>query len=183
MIKTIEDLRFYLQEDKKRYSLPCHWYLGMLLGIERCHSYRLVRYLRKYEYTLNTSKSFISRIFLLWRKFRFKRLCYKYKIFLSPNTIGYGFRIIHFGGGVIVNCKKMGNYCGVTTGVVIGNKDSQEARPTIGDNCSFTLGCKVIGNITIGNNVTVAPNSVVVKDVSDNAIVTGIPAHVLKYKS
>ena len=34
----------------------------------------------------------------------------------------------------------------------------------------------------IGNNVTIAPNAVVVKDVPDNAVVGGIPAKILKIK-
>lgn len=46
----------------------------------------------------------------------------------------------------------------------------------------MTIGSKVIGRISIGNNVTIAPNSVVVKDVPDNAIVSGIPATILKFK-
>ena len=32
----------------------------------------------------------------------------------------------------------------------------------------------------IGNNVIVAPNSVVVKDVPDNCVVSGIPAKIIK---
>lgn len=50
----------------------------------------------------------------------------------------------------------------------------------IGDNVDLTIGCKVIGGVHIGNNVIVAPNSVVVKDVPNNAIVSGIPAKILK---
>lgn len=34
----------------------------------------------------------------------------------------------------------------------------------------------------IGNNVTIAPNAVVVKDVPDNAVVGGIPAKIIKIK-
>lgn len=45
----------------------------------------------------------------------------------------------------------------------------------------MTSGCKIIGGITIGSNVIIAPNSVVVKDVPDNAVVTGIPAKILKF--
>ena len=38
------------------------------------------------------------------------------------------------------------------------------------------------GGVKIGNNVTIAPNAVVVKDVPDNAVVGGIPAKILKIK-
>lgn len=43
----------------------------------------------------------------------------------------------------------------------------------------MTIGSKIIGGVTIGNNVIVAPNSVVVKNVPDNAVVSGIPAKIL----
>lgn len=50
----------------------------------------------------------------------------------------------------------------------------------IGNNVDLTVGCKVIGGVHIGNNVIVAPNSVVVKDIPDCAVVSGVPARILK---
>ena len=38
----------------------------------------------------------------------------------------------------------------------------------------------MIGKITVGDNVTVAPNAVVVKDVPDNCVVGGVPARIIK---
>ena len=46
----------------------------------------------------------------------------------------------------------------------------------------MTIGSKIIGGVTIGSNVIVAPNSVVVKDVPDNAVVSGIPAKILSIR-
>lgn len=39
-----------------------------------------------------------------------------------------------------------------------------------------------LGGVKIGDNVTIAPNAVVVKDVPDNTVVGGIPAKILKLK-
>lgn len=74
----------------------------------------------------------------------------------------------------------MGSNCRVAGGVVVGNKDSQENRAHIGNCVQLTLGAKIIGKVTLGDNVVVAPNSVVVKDVLPNSIVSGIPAKVIK---
>lgn len=74
----------------------------------------------------------------------------------------------------------MGFNCSVNKGVVIGNKKGQQNRAIIGDNCFFLLGAKVIGKLNIGNNVIVAQNSVVVKDIPQNTIVSGVPAKVIK---
>lgn len=41
---------------------------------------------------------------------------------------------------------------------------------------------RYLGGVKIGNNVTIAPNAVVVKDVPDNAVVGGVPAKIIKFK-
>lgn len=90
--------------------------------------------------------------------------------------------LILLGGGIVVNCKSMGNYCAINCGVLLGNKHTQDEIPIIGDNVDMTTGCKILGNVKVGNNALIAPNSVVVKDVPENAIVSGIPAKILKFK-
>ena len=74
----------------------------------------------------------------------------------------------------------MGYYCSANSGVVVGNKDSQDNRATIGNNVGIAVGAKIIGKVTIGDNSIIAPNAVVVKDVAANTIVGGVPARVLK---
>lgn len=102
---------------------------------------------------------------------------------IGPNIVGPGLKILHSQtGGVIINCLTMGSDCCVTAGVVIGNKDNQENRATIGNNVIITLGAKVIGKVTIGNNAIIAPNSVVIHDVPENGIVSGVPAKLIKIK-
>lgn len=54
--------------------------------------------------------------------------------------------------------------------------------PTIGDNVEITVGAKVIGKVSVGDNVIIAPNSVVVKDVPSNTIVSGVPAKIIKIR-
>lgn len=40
-------------------------------------------------------------------------------------------------------------------------------------------GSKILGNITIGNNVKIGANSVILNDVRDNATVVGVPGKVI----
>ncbi|MCH5237668.1 MAG: serine acetyltransferase [Muribaculaceae bacterium] len=183
MIKTRNDLKFYISEDKKRYNLNIPWRIGVYIGHEPSHAFRIVRALRLYEYSINNSKSIFGKIRLTFRSLRYRVICYKSGVSIRPNAVGYGLRLVHLNGGIIINCEKMGNYCGVSSGVVVGNKDSQDNRATIGNNVGLTIGSKVIGKITIGDNVTVAPNSVVTKDVPKNAIVGGVPAKIIKVKN
>lgn len=183
MIVTKSDLKLYLKEDKKQYNLSIPWRIGVLLGHERSYAWKIVRSLRYYEYAINNSKSLFGKLRLIMWKIQFSRLRIKSGVFLPPNVIGYGLKIFHFNGGIYVNAKSIGNYCQITSGVVLGNKNqNNDLIPSLGDNVELTLGSKIIGKISIGNNVIVAPNSVVIKDVPDNAIVSGIPAKIIKFK-
>lgn len=55
-------------------------------------------------------------------------------------------------------------------------------RPTIGNNVEICAGSKIIGKVMVGDNVIIAPNSVVISDIPDNAVVSGVPAKVIKIR-
>lgn len=46
----------------------------------------------------------------------------------------------------------------------------------IGDRAFIGVGSKILGPVTLGNDVNIGAMSVVVKDVPDNASAVGIPA-------
>lgn len=52
---------------------------------------------------------------------------------------------------------------------------------TIGNNVWIGGNSVVNPGVNIGNNVVIASGSVVVKDIPDNAVVGGNPAHIIKY--
>lgn len=187
MIKTNKDLRFYLEEDRKRNHIPKSlgmYFLRLVAGEEQAHVYRYIKCLRHCEYHLNNSSHVFHKLLYYVYKYRLMRLGLRYSIKISPNVCGYGLRIIHLsgGGGVRIGAARCGNYCGFNAGVLIGTKDGEDNRPMIGDHVAFGPGAKAFGKITIGSNVFVAPNAVVTKDVPDNCIVGGIPAKILKQK-
>ncbi|ACK98051.1 serine acetyltransferase [Bacillus cereus G9842] len=41
-------------------------------------------------------------------------------------------------------------------------------------------GAKILGPVSIGNNVVIGANAVVLKDIPDNCMVVGIPAKIVK---
>ena len=91
--------------------------------------------------------------------------------------IGAGLFIQHGFSTIIM--ADLGENCWVNQQVTIGHKD-KSGRPQIGNNVRITAGAKVLGNIKIGNHVTVGANAVVVKDVPDNCVVVGIPAYIIE---
>ena len=48
----------------------------------------------------------------------------------------------------------------------------------IGDNVLIGAGAKLVNPIKIGNNVLIAPNSLVTTDVPDDTTVAGVPARI-----
>lgn len=61
MIRTKEDLKFYLREDLKQYELSYPWWIGIYFGSELSHAYRIVRSLRRYEYARNNSMELLKK--------------------------------------------------------------------------------------------------------------------------
>lgn len=188
MIQSKSDLRFYIREDKKRnlgaYKIGAMKYIAhRLYGTDQMKAFRLLRALRRTEYAKNClmKKGIFGKVVYAWRMWRYHRFEVRYDIVIGLNMVGYGFRLPHvIGGGIIINCNSMGNYCGANVGVVVGNNHSLDDRPVMGDYVGLSTGSKVIGGVHVGNHVKVAPNSVVIKDVPDNCVVSGVPAKIIK---
>jgi serine O-acetyltransferase len=107
---------------------------------------------------------------------------YKLGILIYPETkIGSGFYIGHFGGIVINEKSVIGKNCNISHGVTIGqaNRGKNKGYPVLGDNIYIGPGAKIIGAITIGNNVAIGANCVVTKNVPDNSVVVGVPGQII----
>lgn len=95
--------------------------------------------------------------------------------------IGKNTKFWHRGVGCVVHYKvKIGDNCRILPNVMIGTKFANgmpdEQVPILGNNIFVGTGAIIIGNIKIGNNVIIAANSVVTRDVPDNHYASGIPA-------
>lgn len=186
MIKTRKDLKLYLHEDAKANHMNGVNYLQYLIklfaGSESAHSWRYIKCLRHCEYHLN-NKGLLHKIQHVYYKVKLHRLGFRYNFRIPENVCGNGVSLIHFagGGGCLVNAKKIGNYCKLQTGVVIGNTHhSEDEKPILGNHVTLGPGAKVFGRITVGNNVFIGANSVVTKNTPDNTLVGGIPAKIIK---
>jgi len=94
--------------------------------------------------------------------------------------IDSGFRIVHFGHIVINPATIIGKNFNISHGVTIGHAEGKNfGSPTIGDNVSIQTNAVVVGGVSIGNDVFIAPNSFVNFDVPDGCIVLGNPAKII----
>lgn len=130
-------------------------------------SYRLCRWARKL-------RNPVLRIPMKTVGFVFRRYMeFVTGCFIAPAAeIGPGF-VVHNLYGVIVGGTKIGKNC-----TVFSDTKISYAVRSIGDDVSVGLGAVIVENVTIGNNVKIAPNSLVITDIPDNMMVMGVPARI-----
>ena len=99
--------------------------------------------------------------------------------------IGKNLFIDHGMGVVIGETSEIGDNVTIYHMVTLGgispsiNSDNQrdsKRHPTLMDNVVVGSGAQVLGPITVGKNAKIGANAVVTKDVSENAVMVGIPA-------
>jgi len=137
-------------------------------------TFRFTVLLRKYQFYRNH-----NRILSFILKKRLRSLRLKFGLWIPDEIkIGKGFYIGHI-GTIIINSKVIiGDNVNINQGVTIGqtNRGEKKGCPIIGNDVWFGTNSVVVGKITIGNNVLIAPNSYVNINVPDNSIVIGNPA-------
>lgn len=180
MIKCIEcDIKRYYATDKpKTYREKVYTFFNMSLLV--IISYRFGKYIRdKFHIIL------IKQFLMITSRIIHSMLCILSGIKIDFETdIGPGLYIGH-SGMLIINPKAIiGSNCNIGVGVVIGKggRGGNAGIPVIGDCVNIGVGAKIIGNITIGDYVTVGANAVVTKSVPNNATVAGVPARIINYK-
>ena len=121
----------------------------------------------------------INKILLLPSYMIFRHFEFKYGVHVNTNIpVGYGLFICH-GDGVYLNVSEIGNDVKVYQGVTLGT-DSNHGIPKVLNDVTIYPNAVVVGNITLHNGSVIAANSFVNKDVYDNQVVGGAPAHILK---
>ena len=109
----------------------------------------------------------------------------------SRTEIGEGFLTLHSNFIVIGPNVKIGNQCVLShqntimpSPFYIENKNTTAKGPTIGHRVLFGGGASVLGDISIGDDVQIAMNSLVDKSFSNQVVLFGVPAKVVaKVKS
>lgn len=91
--------------------------------------------------------------------------------------VGRNFIIDHFGGIIVSGYACFGDDCRIRDGVTIGLKRVKDpCAPRIGNNVEIGTGAKLLGRITVGDNVVIGANAVVLTDVPSNSVAMGVPA-------
>ena len=180
---TFADLRFYWKSDCYRLSGCTRWpsILKRFVADPR-YTYvfivRTCRYLSQYKGHVLLSIPFWCVRLLL------HRYSYKWSIEIPWGTeIGPGLQVVHCSGIVISVKVRLGRNCTISQGVTLGltERGLKQGAPVVGDDVYIGPGAKIIGNVHVGNNVAIGANCVVTGDVSDNAVVVGVPGKTISF--
>jgi serine O-acetyltransferase len=160
--------RFFLSKIKRE---PARIIYLFLVLSRKCDYY--------YYLKNNTSKIQFSLLYFYY-VCRKNRVGERLGLEIGTENIGKGLMIFHYNvvinaGSIIgVNCHLHGDNC-------IGNDGKTDECPRIGDNVSLGVGAKVIGNVTIANNIKIAAGAVVVHSFLEEGItIGGVPAKKIK---
>lgn len=156
-------------------------YLQELRSSPEFHYIALMRQTKFYEDEIKGKegilKYFCKARFHLYN-WMLTQMSHKYHFQIPYDTkIGKGFYLAHFGRVIIHPKAEIGYNCNVSTGVVIGTqfRGKRKGAPHIGNFVWVGANAVIVGNITIGNNVLIAPGAYVNFDVPDGSIVIGNP--------
>lgn len=126
------------------------------------------------------SHKFITR----WYKFAYRVFCKINHIEIPHGVqIGAGLYIGHAYSIIINRDTIIGENVNIHKGVTLGgeNRGKRKGAPIIGNKVWIGINSTIVGNVKIGHDVLIAPNSFVNIDVPDHSIVFGNPC-VIKHK-
>lgn len=131
--------------------------------------------IRKYQYYCGSP----SRLAHLLAQLYSAKLMRRYGIYIAENCqIGLGFKIWH-PHGIIINNVTIGTNFNVQHNCTIGRKTlgigTPGTCPTLGNNVTMYANSIIIGPVQIGDDVTIGANSLVNKDLLEPGVYVGSP--------
>lgn len=180
MIKTRSDLHYYIEEDAKQAGKPIHPTLKQRFYsfLFPDNNYKFMVCLRHLEYYSNRSGGRCSKLFRLYYVKRLARLSTITNIEIWINVAGAGLQFSH-GKVVVSSAAKIGEHCKILSDVTIGGQGRYDCfgAPQLGNRIFVGTGAKIIGNITIADDVVIGANSVVTQSITEPGTTwAGIPA-------
>jgi len=173
-IQTKDDLKNWLECEKKAYSPKMSPFGGLFRLTEEDFIWRYQTRLRKTEYYLNSGK----QIRYLVSRVRLIKMSAKFGINVRLNSCGKGLRIVHI-FSVITSGDIGQNYTAFPNTLV--GQGTRGGNPIIGDNVTAYTGAIIVGGITIANNITIGANSFVNKSFLEEGVtIVGNPASIVK---
>ncbi len=171
ILKQEKELYIPHYQSLKQYLIACFVHDEPLL------IFRFFKALRKVEYYQKSGKKIKS----LWFGRKAGILGERLGYFVSPGCLGKQVVFFHK-GSIIINYRSViGDGCKFHGDNCVGNNGTTNECPVLGKNVDVGIGAKIIGGITLADNIVVGANSVVTKSFLEPGIViAGVPARRIK---
>lgn len=176
MIHSKKELEFYNKADLMMNRGVFHYsFIRKIINlVDPDYTIQYLRIYRKLQYLSQQTGFFnraVSRLYLV----RKNRLGAKIGFYIGGDY-GYGLVIPHY--GCVVAGGTVGNYAVLHSSICLtGNVR------TIGDFLYVSTGAKIVGEVDLGDSITVAPNAVVCKNrKGNNLFLDGSPAEIKREK-
>lgn len=127
----------------------------------------------RFLYFYRNDDNFISHLIL-----RYIRR--KYGLEIYSKSIGGGLYLCHPYMITVNSNAIIGSNCNLNKGCTIGTeyRGKRKGTPIIGNNVWIGSNSTIVGRITVGDNVLIAPNTHVNSDIPSNSIVFGNPCQI-----
>lgn len=101
--------------------------------------------------------------------------------------IGPGLFLPHT-SGTVIGAWRLGKNVTVFQNVTLGAKEidmgfDPAIRPNVGDGVTLGSGSRILGGVSVGDNVAIGANAVVLTSIPPNSVAVGIPARVVSQRT
>lgn len=172
MIRSKKELRFYIKADRMMnrggFTRSIKDILWGIVFPDYIMDY--LEAMRKSDYYNSLGG---NKLLGAYYRMRQRKLGMKLGFSIPRDAFGYGLLIPHYGTIVVGGGNKIGNYAVLHTSTCINHGHKE-----IGNAFYLSTGAKVIGDIKIGDGVSVGANSLVNRSLPGNVMAAGSPAEV-----
>ena len=147
-----------------------HYLISRITHEDNYLVWKFVKCLRKEEAAPN-------KLVAYWYRRKKNNLGSRLGLLVYAHTCGKGVHFWHYGPTMISGEAKVGENCTFHGQACIGSDGSSIAAPVIGNNVDIGVGAKIIGGITIADDVRIGAGAVVTKScLEPGATLVGVPA-------
>ena len=139
-------------------------------------------YTRKYMYYLRKTSTCKNKLLQLYYRLRFRFVSEKHGMEIPWTiSVGKGLYIGHPYNITVNASASLGENVNIHKGVTIGqeNRGVRKGAPKIGNRVWIGINATVVGNVSVGDDVLIAPNSYVNCDVPPHSVVVGNPCRII----
>lgn len=182
MLHTRAELSRFLEIEKQLYLDKSLWGRCKQFVVDdpKVRVWKYLKTLRKEGY-YHSQSDFLNKLIYVYYHRKRNVLGRRLGLEIWPETFAEGLRIEHAGNIVVNGHARVGRNCILHGSNCIGNSGTASACPVIGDNVRLGVGAKVIGNVTLADDIVVAAGAVVVHSFTERGItVAGVPAKKVK---